>query len=130
MRLSSKSENKFATAAATRSASRAILSPTAEAPSHPKAAVNPIGTLRPHRRLYLQTTQKLLLDRAIRRNAKSLAQEFARVPYARYAPVRRQLLNILRSVNKARSKQRFDELLPHAIGLRRKIVKPFEQQST
>ena len=60
MRLSSKSENKFATAAATRSASRAILSPTAEAPSHPKAAVNPIGTLRPHRRLYLQTTQKLL----------------------------------------------------------------------
>ena len=69
------------------------------------------------------------LDRAIHRNTKSLAQDFARVPYARYAPVRRQLLNILRAVNKARSKQHFDELPPNAIGLRRKIVKPFDQES-
>ena len=68
------------------------------------------------------------LDRATHRNAKTLAQDFARVPYARYAPVRRQLLNILRAVNKARSKQRFDELKPSAIGLRRKIVKPFGQE--
>ncbi len=42
------------------------------------------------------------LDRATHRNAKSLAQDFARVPYARYAPVQRQLLNIIRAVNKAR----------------------------
>ncbi|MDA8562862.1 hypothetical protein N9L06_00255 [Mariniblastus sp.] len=70
------------------------------------------------------------LDRAIHRTAKSLAQDFARVPFARYAPVRRQLLNILRSVNKARSKHRFDELLPNTIGLRRKIVKPFEHEVT
>ena len=69
------------------------------------------------------------LDRAIHRNAKSLAQDFARVPYARYAPIRRQLLNILRSVNKARSKQRFDELPTSTLKLRRVIVKPFDEES-
>ena len=68
------------------------------------------------------------LDRATHRNAKSLARDFASVPYARYAPVRRQLLNILRSVNKARSKQGFDELPPAVLKLRRTIVKPFEYQ--
>ena len=68
------------------------------------------------------------LDRAVHRNAKSLAQDFARVPYARYAPVRRQLLNILRAVNKARSKQGFDELPFSAVKLRRAIAKPFEPQ--
>ena len=69
------------------------------------------------------------LDRAVHRNAKSLSQDFARVPYARYAPVRRQLLNILRAVNKARSKQRFDELLPSSVKLKRAIVRPFEPES-
>ena len=68
------------------------------------------------------------LNRATHRNAKTLAHDFARVPFARYAPVRRQLLNILRSVNKARSKQRFDELPPTALKLRRVIVKPFEME--
>ena len=70
------------------------------------------------------------LDRAIHRNAKSLAQDFARVPYARFAPVRRQLLNILRSVNKERSKQRFDELPVSVLKLRRAIVKPFALEAS
>ena len=69
------------------------------------------------------------LDRAVHRKAKALAQDFARVPYARYAPVRRQLLNVLRAVNKARSKQRFDELPHSAVKLRRVIVKPFDEES-
>ncbi len=69
------------------------------------------------------------LDRATHRNAKSLAQDFARIPYSRFAPVRRQLLNILRAVNKARSKQRFEELSPSVLKLRRTIMKPFEHQS-
>ena len=69
------------------------------------------------------------LERAVHRNAKALAQDCARVPYARYAPVRRQLLNVLRAVNKARSKQRFDELPHSAVKLRRVIVKPFDEES-
>jgi hypothetical protein len=68
------------------------------------------------------------LDRATHRNAKTLAQDFARVPHARYAPVRRQLLNILRAVNKARSKQRFVELPTNVLKLRRNVVKPFAQE--
>ena len=69
------------------------------------------------------------LERAIHRNAKSLVQDFARVPYSRFAPVRRQLLNILRAVNKARSKQKFEELPTSVLRLRRAIVKPFEIQN-
>ena len=65
------------------------------------------------------------LDRATQRSAESLAKDFARVPFARYAPVRRQLLTILRSVNKERSKQKNKEISHKAIRLRRKIEKPF-----
>ena len=63
------------------------------------------------------------------RVVKTMQLCFARVPYARYAPVRRQLLNVLRAVNKARSKQRFDELPHSAVKLRRVIVKPFGEES-
>jgi hypothetical protein len=70
--------------------------------------------------------KSFFLDRAMHRSAKTLGQDFARVPYARYAPVRRQLLHILRSVNKVRSRQNYDELPPSAIKLRRAIVQPFE----
>ncbi len=70
--------------------------------------------------------KSFFLDRAIHRSATTLRQDFARVPYARYAPVRRQLLHILRSVNKVRSKQNYEELPPSAIRLRRAIVKPFD----
>ncbi len=66
------------------------------------------------------------LDLANHRSSKNLNQAFGRIPYARYAPVRRQLLLILRSVNKVRSKQNYDELPPSAIKLRRAIVKPFD----
>ena len=68
------------------------------------------------------------LDRATHRSAESLAKDFARVPFARYAPVRRQLLTILRSVNKERSKQRFKELSHAALKLRRPILQPFVKE--
>ncbi len=66
------------------------------------------------------------LDRAVHRSADNLATDFARVPYARYAPIRRQLLTILRSVNKSRSRMGY-EPLPHSVlKLRRRIYRPFE----
>ena len=43
------------------------------------------------------------LDRACHRSAENLRTDFARVPFARYAPVRRQLLNILRAVSECRT---------------------------
>lgn len=67
-----------------------------------------------------------LLGRAVHRTADNLKRDFARVPFARYAPVRRQLLNILRAVNKARQKAGYDQLPASAISLKRSVVKPFE----
>ena len=40
---------------------------------------------------------------AVHRSPENLATEFAKIPYARYAPVRRQLLNVLRRVNDLRT---------------------------
>ena len=67
-----------------------------------------------------------LLDRACHRSADNLAVDFTRIPYARFAPVRRQLLTLLRTVNKARAKNGFAPIPHTAINLRRKIVSPFE----
>ena len=62
---------------------------------------------------------------AVHRTAEHLAQEFAAIPYARYAPVRRQLLNLLRLVNDRRKQQGY-ELLPYAaLKLRRTPVKVY-----
>ena len=51
---------------------------------------------------------------AVHRSAEQLAQEFAAIPFARYAPIRRQLLNLLRRVNDCR-KQHAYEPLPYAV---------------
>ena len=59
------------------------------------------------------------LDLAVHRTAETLAAEFARIPFARYAPIRRQLLNILRAVNERRKQQRFDPIPHSALKLRR-----------
>ncbi len=66
-----------------------------------------------------------LLDRACHRSVENLSRDFARVPYARYAPVRRQLLTILRAVNDARARVGFDPVPVSALRLRRQIIQPF-----
>ena len=68
-----------------------------------------------------------LLERATHRSVENLSRDFARIPHARFAPVRRQLLNLLRAVNEARAR-RGQEQLPHSVlRLRRTILKPFEE---
>ncbi len=66
------------------------------------------------------------LDRACHRSVENLSNDFARLPYARYAKVRRQLLDILRDVNEARDRMGYEAVPHQALRLRRKIVKPFE----
>ena len=62
---------------------------------------------------------------AVHRSPEQLSREFAAIPYARYAPIRRQLLNLLRRVNDHRQRQAF-ELLPYAaLKLRRTPVKVY-----
>lgn len=65
------------------------------------------------------------LDRATHRSVENLSADFVRVPYARYAPVRRQLLTILKAVNAARARSGYDPVPVSALRLRREIVKPF-----
>jgi len=67
-----------------------------------------------------------MLGLAAHRAVENLATEFKRLPFEPYAPVRRQLLNILRAVNRARSEAGFEPVPITALRLRRRIVRPFE----
>jgi len=66
-----------------------------------------------------------LLELAVHRSEHKLSVEFASIPYARYAPVRRQLLNILREVNRRRRRAGFGKLPASVLRLRRSQVNVF-----
>ena len=66
------------------------------------------------------------LELSCHRSVEALSQEFASLQYARFAPVRRQLLTIYRAVNQARTKLGYDMIPNAAVCLRRRIVKPFQ----
>jgi len=68
----------------------------------------------------------LFLKQATHRSADNLAQEFTRLPFSRFAPIRRQLLTLLRAINKSRSNAGYEPIPTTALSLRRSIVKPFE----
>jgi hypothetical protein len=65
------------------------------------------------------------LDLATRRSVEKLMNEFQRLPFEPYAPVRRQFLNILRAVNRKRMAAGYDLLPFEAVRLRRAVIKPF-----
>lgn len=65
-------------------------------------------------------------DRALRESASRLAFAFYNLQIAPYAPIRRQLLTILREVNRIRKKAGKPTLPPEVLPLRRRPVKPFE----
>jgi len=66
---------------------------------------------------------------AVHRSVENLVAEFQRVPFEPYAPVRRQLFNILRAVNRLRYKAGFEAVPVSTLRLRRRIVKPFGEDS-
>ena len=65
------------------------------------------------------------LDMAPRRSAEWMAQEFYQFPFEPYAPIRRQMLNLLRKVNRVRQRAGMPILPPDILPLRRRVVKPF-----
>lgn len=82
----------------------------------------------PHVRIERETYKGLkahFLELARHRAANTLAREFEEVPFERYAPVRRQLLNILRAVNRVRKTAGFARLGSECLRLRRRVVRPF-----
>ena len=68
------------------------------------------------------------LSRACHRSLENLAADFARVPYSRFAPIRRQLLTIQKAVNDARARNGYEPVPHFALRLRRTIVQPFEER--
>jgi hypothetical protein len=64
---------------------------------------------------------------AIRRSSEMLFWQLYALPYEPYAPVRQQLLNILRVINKARKAGGYALVATNALRYRRHIVKPFER---
>ncbi len=65
---------------------------------------------------------------ACHRSVEKLFSEFQRIRFEPYAPVRRQLLNILRAVNRARQTAGFELVPVSALRLRRRIVRPFGEE--
>jgi len=68
----------------------------------------------------------MLLDLAPRRPSGVLASMFWRMPYEPYAPVRRQLLNLWRAVNRVRGVAGLPMLPVECLRLRRRILRPFD----
>ena len=68
------------------------------------------------------------LELATRRRAEVLGEALNALPYERYARVQRQLLQILRAVNRKRALAGFEPIPQSALRLRRRIYRPFEVQ--
>lgn len=62
-----------------------------------------------------------------RRSIESLSSELYSIPYEPYAPVRRQLLTVVRKVNEKRQQAGLDKLPYTVLRYQRTIVKPFER---
>src|SRR5439155_919039 len=65
------------------------------------------------------------LNIACHRQADFLAQEFWELPFEPYRPVRVQLLNILRAVNRARFLAGYEQVPVTVIRFKRNSVRPF-----
>jgi hypothetical protein len=63
---------------------------------------------------------------AVHRTAEKLGSEIRSLPYARYAPIRRQLLTLARAVNNKRKPHGFETVETSMLGLRRKPVKVYQ----
>lgn len=64
-------------------------------------------------------------DIAVHRSAGQLAVELAILPFEPYAPVRQQLLNLIRYINKRRKAANLEPLEFSVLRYRRRIVRPF-----
>lgn len=103
--------------------------------SYRRAGITPKGAAAPkwhaHVRMDGPTCRQLkahFLNIACHRSPENLARELAAIPFARYAPIRRQLLTLLRQINAARERMGYS-VLPHAVlRLRREPVKVYRDE--
>lgn len=64
-------------------------------------------------------------DRSLRSSAEALGAELYRLPYEPYAPVRQQVLNLVRLINRRRKTAGLSLVRPKALRFRRRIVSVF-----
>ena len=72
-----------------------------------------------------RSVKAYLLDIATRRSVDQIAQELSELPFEPYAPVRRQMIALLRAVNRERKTAGLGLVPFKCLRLRRVIVKPF-----
>lgn len=77
------------------------------------------------RKRFLQE-RAYLRELALRRSESVLREELRQLPFEPYAPVRRQFLHLLKSVNLARKQVGVSPLPTSVLRLRRRIVRPFD----
>lgn len=68
------------------------------------------------------------LELAKHRKAETVSAELSNLPFEPYAPVRRQLLQVLRAVNRARRAMGYELVPLDALRFRRRIVRPFKMR--
>jgi hypothetical protein len=81
-----------------------------------------------HVRIEREEFKELLayfVNRAVHRRVETLEDELRALPYEPYAPVRRQLLQLIRRVNRARRLAGYEAIPYETLRLRRRIVRPF-----
>lgn len=65
------------------------------------------------------------LDVRVHRSVEQIRKELQMMPFEAYAPVRRQMLNILRAINRSRRTAGLGPVPIEAVRLRRRVLKPF-----
>jgi len=79
-------------------------------------------------RIHMEEYRRLkayFLGMAVHRSEQTLAREFRRLPFVPYAPVRQQLLNLLRGVNRERSLAGYSRLPISVLKLSRVPIKVY-----
>ncbi len=82
-----------------------------------------------HVRIEQETYKELkayFADLAARRSRETLERELARIDFEPYAPIRRQLLTILREVHRVRKVAGYEPVVKPCFQFRRRICRPFE----
>lgn len=67
-----------------------------------------------------------LIELAPRRSVERMAHELGQLQFEPYAPVRRQLMNLLRAVNAVRYQAARESVTSKSLRLSRRIVRPFQ----
>lgn len=86
------------------------------------------GKYHPHvriERLQLALLKQHFRQLALWPSTDRIARKLAGLPFEPYAPIRRQLLELLRAVNKVRMQQAYPQIPHTVLRFRRRIVAPF-----